>query len=191
MTEKRTGHVVGLNLKRIRVKAGDSQSECAQRVSAFGLNWAQSHVSSLESGNRKSVSIEELLILSDAYKVQLHEWFDGDGFVDLNDEYTVSRSDIQHALKGEADHDASRVLDFRNDVRLPADESIAVRLDIDRDVVIGIACELWGHTATEERDKRLAHHGTKDPAAMRNLRGGMTKRLANEIKLHREESGTS
>ncbi|MFE5480524.1 helix-turn-helix domain-containing protein [Nocardia sp. NPDC056541] len=191
MTTKDPGQVVGLNLKRVRVKAGESQSECAQRVSAFGLNWAQSHVSAYESGKKASAPIEELLILSRIYGVQLHEWFEGEGEVALTKSFAIGRDEMRDALQGKGKRLKSRPVDFTNDVRLPADESIATRLDIERDEAIRIARKLWGHTATEERDKRLAHHGTKDPAAMRNLRGGMTKRLANEIKLHMEEGADS
>ncbi|QKT06076.1 helix-turn-helix transcriptional regulator [Gordonia sp. X0973] len=178
-----TGIAVGRNLKRIRVQAGDSQAECASKVAHLGLNWAQSHVSSIEGGRRRVVSLDELLVLSSVYGVALAEWFAGDDDVQVTDDLTMPTSTVREWLSGTTPSVA--VVDFERVQDYSADESIARRLKMSREQVTEIATRIWGHHATIERDQRLAekHPEITDPAKLRNHRAGMTRRLADEIEL--------
>lgn len=161
---------------------GDSQGECAQKAEQLGLSWKQSHVSNIEKGERQSITIEELVVLSKIYGVPISEWFEGEAEMKVTKSQALPLSDVRAMLT--AKRATSRVIDFSKAPDYSADASIAKRLGVTQERVTQLSRELWGHHATVERDKRLAHHGNKEASLMRNLRTGMTKRLAGEIQLH-------
>lgn len=180
MKQGTVGQSVGENLYRLRVKAGESQSDCAKRINEWGMNWAQSHVSSFESGKRTTVTVEELMILSWAYGVPMSEWFEGTGTLGVGNADDVDRTEARKLLQGNV---PTRVIvDFSEAEDTGADDSIARSMGIESEAVRRIAVELWGHTATTERDRRLSEHKGKTPKELRTLRGGMTKRLRREIE---------
>lgn len=183
MTSDSVGHTVGENLHRIRVSAGESQAETAQRLQRHGLDWKRDQVAALETGRRTSVGVDELLILSWAYDVPMAEWFTGEGRVSLGTDLDAEREDVRDALSGKRKRRAL-VLDFATAPDLEADARVAERLGVDQDEVTRIAHELWGHSLTDERNKRLP---TGDPKTLRTLRGGMTKRLMREVELYMKE----
>lgn len=186
------GLVVGENLKRLRIAAGESQAECAQRLRSHGLDWARNHVASLETDRRATITVEELVILAWAYKTTPAELFAGDGLVALTPALDAERETLRSTLGGKKTGPraaTAHVIDFSNVVELEADERVASRLGVDTEVVTRIARERWGHTLTDERNRRLADAGTKDPRALRTLRGGMTKRLMREVEQHVQEAG--
>lgn len=180
MTSDSVGHTVGENLHRIRVSAGESQAEAAQRLKAHGLDWKRDHITALENDRRTSVGVDELLILSWAYDVPMAEWFAGMGRVSLGTDLDAEREDVRDALEGRPNR-RSFVVDFSAAPDLEADARVAERLGVDQDEVTRIAHELWGHSLTDERNKRLP---TGDPKTLRTLRGGMTKRLMREVELY-------
>lgn len=182
MTTKTTSETVGENLRAARIRAGENQSQCATRLRLYGLDWSRDKVASAENGRRGSIAVEELLILSLAYKVPLAEWFAGDEPVQLSPDLSMSREDIRKALQGKRIKTRPVVLDFTDVEDLEADERAATRLGVDQDQVTDTARELWGHTLTAERNARLAELGTKTPKELRTLRAGMTKRLIREIE---------
>lgn len=172
----------------MRVLAGESQSEAAQRLARHGLDWKRDHVAALENGRRASVSIEEVVIMSAAYGVCLDEWFAGQGEVQLTSAVSTTRDELRDVLRGKGLRRATtRVLDMSSVEDLEADERAASRLGVETRDVTRIAHELWGHSLTAERNRRLADSPTKDPKAMRTVRGGMTKRLMREVELHMKE----
>lgn len=189
MTSDSTGATVGENLHRLRILAGESQAEAAQRLARHGLDWKRDHVAALENGRRASVAVDELVIMSSAYGVRLDEWFAGHGDVQLSPAISVDRSEIRDVLRGKGILRAAtpRELDFSDAEDLEADERVAKRLGVETQEVTRIAHELWGHSLTQERNRRLADSPAKDPKAMRTVRGGMTKRLLREVELHMKE----
>lgn len=182
MTTKTTSATVGENLRAARIRAGEDQSQCAARLRLYGLDWSRDKVASTESGRRGSIAVEELLILSAAYKLPLTEWFAGDGQVQVTAEVAVARDDVRKMLQGKRVKPWPIVIDFTDVEDFEADERAATRLGVDQDQVTATARELWGHTLTAERNARLAELGTKTPKELRTLRAGMTKRLTREIE---------
>lgn len=77
------GAVVGENVKRLREARDLTQYELIHRWQTFGLNWARSKLSALESGHRPKVSSGEMFIMADALSAWPFELFAGDGDVEL------------------------------------------------------------------------------------------------------------
>lgn len=182
------GATVGENLKRLRLGAAESQTECARRLAENGLDWKRDQVASLESGRRDSVTVPELLLMAWAYRVPLADFFQGEGDIQLSPEATATQATVRDLLKGRS-RNASVVVtvDFSEaDEDDPVADRIADRLGVDIEQVMDAAQELWGQTATKERDERLSRTPPADPRAMRTLRAGMTKRLLREVRTYLE-----
>ena len=174
-----TAQVVGANLHAQRVQRGWTQAQVAHKVHAYGLSWNSDHVSNLEKGARETVRLDELLILSAAFGVPLAVWFKGEGDVVIAGHTSLSRAEMRQALTGEVPMAEAIVVDFEKaEDQLIADRRAAERLGVPEHRVTAAAVKLWGHTLTQERDRRL---GSSDA---RNLRAGMTKRLIREIAPH-------
>ncbi|MFD4438106.1 helix-turn-helix domain-containing protein, partial [Bacillus safensis] len=99
MNTKTAGATVGENLRRVRIRAGESQAECAARVAGHGLAWSRDNVAALEGGRRAEVNVSELFILSAAYGLPVSDWFAGDGDVQLTATTRASRSDMREVLQ--------------------------------------------------------------------------------------------
>ena len=176
----RTGWVVGHNLYRVRSENGESQTQCARRVSEYGLEWTRDQVASLELGRRESITIDELIILSAAYRVSLDSWFQGTDSIDVAGCVSMSRESIRATLRGVAP-----IIIPTPPVDAPpleCDVYVANRLGVNHAHITHIARSLWGRTLTEERDHRLDDSPDKDPKVMRTKRAGVTKQLMAEIK---------
>lgn len=174
-----TAQVVGANLHTHRIQRGWTQAQVAHKVRSYGLNWNADHVSNLEKGARETVRLDELLILSAAFGVPLAVWFEGEGDVVIAGHTTFTRDEIRQTLTGAVPMAEAIVVDFEKvDDHTIADRRAAERLGVPVGRVLHAAERLWGHTLTQERDRRL---GGSDA---RNLRAGMTKRLIREIAQH-------
>jgi hypothetical protein len=178
--------VVGERLHRLRVHAGQTQLEAARHLQSYGLAWTRDHVASLETGRRESVGVDELVILASAYQTKISDWFPSSGRVILGQDFTIERSVLRAALSGGRPPVRPRTFDFSDVPDLEADQRVADRLGVDLEVVTRAARALWGHSLTEERNRRLATKG-KDPKAIRTLRSGMTKRLMREVDTYLKE----
>ncbi|MGY1865279.1 helix-turn-helix domain-containing protein [Nocardia gipuzkoensis] len=184
MTTDSVGKVVGENLRRARIGMGESQGEAAIRLQEAGMKWRRDHIASLENGRRPVVSIEELVILTWAYGKPLSYWFEGEGDIAIGSSMTTPRAGMRTLVEGGRRRSMiSRTVDFTNVEDFSADDRIAQRLGVDQAEVTAIAVRLWGHSATKERDKRLAAEmPDADPSALRTLRSATTKRLIKEIE---------
>lgn len=189
MNAENVGAAVGENLKRLRLAARESQAECARRLAENGLDWKRDQVASLESGRRDSVTVSELLLIAWAYGVPLADLFEGTDDIQLSPDATATKEAVRAMLNGRTRTPGPVVaVDFSEAQEdYSADDSIATRLGVDLDVVIGAAQDLWGHSATKERDARLSSTPPSDPKALRTLRAGMTKRLLREVREHMEQ----
>jgi len=153
------------------------------------MTWNHSHVSALERGDRASVTIEELVVLSRIYGVPMPDWFAGDDEMVITDGHSVPLSDVRDLMtKRRVIRRPLLESDIASAVDYSADERIAKSLGVSQDQVTEAARDMWGHHATAERDKRLSEHQGKTASEMRTLRAGMTKHLAHQIKLHLEAS---
>lgn len=92
--------VVGERLRSLREDRGARQEDVADAVRLAGLEWTRSTVAAIEAG-RREVSLEELLLLSLAYRLPLSFFFEGDGRVDLTPGATATRSVIRAKLNGD------------------------------------------------------------------------------------------
>lgn len=97
---KGLGQLLGDRLKELRVSQGLTQEEVARRARLVGLAWSSTTVSSFEAGRRKSVALEELLLLSYAFRVDPGEWFVGNGWVQLSPDAMASLGVIRAMLAG-------------------------------------------------------------------------------------------
>jgi transcriptional regulator with XRE-family HTH domain len=94
------GQLLGDRLKELREEQGLSQEEVARRARVVGLPWARATVMAFENGQRKSVALEELLLLSYAFSVEPGEWFVGRGWAKLTPDAMASLKVIRAMLAG-------------------------------------------------------------------------------------------
>jgi transcriptional regulator with XRE-family HTH domain len=94
------GQLLGDRLKELREEQGLSQEEVARRARVVGLPWARATVMAFENGQRKSVALEELLLLSYAFSVEPGEWFVGRGWAKLTPDAMASLKVIRAMLTG-------------------------------------------------------------------------------------------
>lgn len=107
------GAVIGERLVRLRREKPwlARQDDVALRMHAvFGLRWTQPTVAAIEAG-RRDVSMGELLALSLACELPVHEWFDGDGQVEFMPGSYLSRRAVR-ALLGSGEHAEDKEGDF-------------------------------------------------------------------------------
>ncbi|MGS2808140.1 helix-turn-helix domain-containing protein [Nocardia sp. MW-W600-9] len=190
MTSATTGRIAGENLKRLRLDKGETQGECAQRLTSNGLPWTRDHVASLESGRKPSITVDELVLMAWAYRVPLAEFFQGEGDIQLSPDATATKATMRDLLQGRSRKPSIVTIDLSEAVEDdPVSDRIADRLGVELDQVMEVAQQLWGHTATKERDERLLSTPPSDPKALRTLRAGMTKRLLREVREHIQKGG--
>ena len=94
------GQLLGDRLKELREEQGLSQDEVARRARVVGLPWARATVIAFENGQRKSVALEELLLLSYAFSVEPGDWFVGRGWAKLTPDAMASLKVIRAMLAG-------------------------------------------------------------------------------------------
>jgi len=97
---KGLGQLLGDRLKTIREERGLTQDEFARRARQVGLPWSAITVDSFETGQRKSVALEELLLLSYAFRVDPGDWFVGNGWAELAPDAMASLGVIRSMLAG-------------------------------------------------------------------------------------------
>lgn len=98
--EKGLGQLLGEHLRVIRSEQGLSDEDVARRARAVGLPWSRATVLAFENGKRKSVAVEELLLLSYAFGVEPGDWFVGKGWAQLTPEARASLGVIRTMLAG-------------------------------------------------------------------------------------------
>jgi transcriptional regulator with XRE-family HTH domain len=98
--EKGLGQLLGDHLRVIREERNLSEDEVARRARAVGLPWSRSTVVAFESGRRKSVALEELLLLSYAFGVEPADWFVGKGWAKLTPDARATLGVIRTMLAG-------------------------------------------------------------------------------------------
>lgn len=183
-TPQTVGAVVGEALYRLRVARGQTQDDAARHLRSRGLSWTRDHIASLETRrNPRSVTVEELFLLSAAYAVPLASWFEGDGEVIVTGDVSVPRSVLSAALSTKRAPSAkdALIVDFADvpDVDR-TEQTVAHKLGVEAPDVQHAAQRLWGRTFSQERDRRVGEGVS--PGRARTLRAGMTKRMIREIE---------
>lgn len=186
------GAVVGENLKGLRKERRWTQDAAAAELSSRGLTWKRAHIADLESGRRESLDFGALVVLGDVLGVQLPELLAGEGDVLLTPRadfpghaITATREQVRTWLTGEK---TPIRVDGREEVRAAlretptqADAVLAERLGIPVKQVIAAARGLWGHSLTQERDKRVVELGDLPIAERQARQGHITRELSAEV----------
>jgi transcriptional regulator with XRE-family HTH domain len=97
---KGLGQLLGDRLKQLRIDNDLTQEEVARRARQVGLPWSPITVSAFENGRRETVALEELLLLSYAFRVEPGEWFVGNGWAKLSPDAMASLGVIRAMLAG-------------------------------------------------------------------------------------------
>ncbi len=97
---KGLGQLLGDRLKELRGEQGFTREEVARRARLVGLPWSATTVASFESGRRKTIALEELLLLSYAFRVDPGDWFVGNGWAQLSPDAMASLGVIRAMLAG-------------------------------------------------------------------------------------------
>ena len=91
---------MGEHLKELREERQLTQDDFAKRARQVGLPWSAVTVDSFETGQRKSVALEELILLSYAFRVDPGDWFVGNGWAELAPDAMASLGVIRAMLAG-------------------------------------------------------------------------------------------
>jgi transcriptional regulator with XRE-family HTH domain len=193
---KTIGQVVGENLARLRAARGQTQREAARFLEVAFVPWTYAMIASLESGRRASIDPESLLLLSATFSVPVTYWFEGEGEVRLNEDYTISRAHLRKALRGARDRQepptvtaesvraSIHTLNYASFGPMDADLVLSKRFGVQATDVLRAALALWGHPATVERDRRLGNVSGLAKDTVRSRRGHVTRQLAKELEPH-------
>ena len=190
------GQVAGENMRRIRQLRSITQDEVAAALKATGLFWQRSHVAALEAGNRETLDLGTLVLISRALEVPASQWFEGEGRVRLSADATVSREALREwfdsgtmptpLLVGRRAARAAIArwgeLSHATKVSFHADAELAARLGLRPEEVYTAAERLWGRNLHQEREKRLGDLGELSPGQRRAKRGHITRQLTKELE---------
>ncbi|HEX2052600.1 MAG TPA: helix-turn-helix transcriptional regulator [Actinomycetota bacterium] len=113
---KGLGELMGERLKELREEREISQEDFARRAQQVGLPWSAVTVEAFETGKRKSVALEELILLSYAFRVEPGEWFVGNGWADLAPDAMASLGVIRSILAGSPTDSWIRISERRWDL---------------------------------------------------------------------------
>lgn len=106
---KGLGQLLGDRMRGLRAETGLSREDIARRAQQVGLSWSSSTVKAFEDGKRRSVSLEELILLSYAFRVEPGEWFVGTGWVELAPDAKAGLGVIRAMLAGSATQSWMRI----------------------------------------------------------------------------------
>ena len=97
---KGLGQLLGDRLKELRIEQDLTREEVARRARQVGLPWSPIIVASFENHRRKTVALEELLLLSYAFRIEPGDWFVGNGWAKLSPDAMASLGMIRAMLAG-------------------------------------------------------------------------------------------
>jgi transcriptional regulator with XRE-family HTH domain len=146
MTHSGPTQEVARHVKELRRDRGMTAAELAARMTELGVKWDRSIVANLESGRRRTVSVDELLALAvalDIAPVHLIAGIeDDDGKVPVTPDIVIPRSDLRRWIRGFKPLLGTDIREWRRNV--PVSEAVG----------------LWVWVGNEEDlDERIA--GTK------------------------------
>lgn len=205
------GAVVGENLQRLRERARLTQHELARLLARRGAQWHRSKVAAIEAGERPNMSFADVLVLTNAFNIELAELFEGDSEVTLTEYVILSRPMVRDVIRGtyvvggpdgwdpatrqdellklaqiRADDDARKAASLLGS---EADRALAHRLNVPARAVTETAIELWSRTLTEERDARVAGLGDMNAGERQARRGHITRELSRQLQTELDRRG--
>jgi len=190
--------VIGGNVRRLREQHGARQEQIAATARAHGLGWGRSSVANLEAGRVKLSLTEAVLlptILGRAFDatVTLHQILATDAPIVLTDAITTSAESVMRTLAGrrrptDAENENAVSVILMGDEFDEANQKAARRLMVPAGAVAHAARQLWGRSMTAERDARAAELTPKraTPRSVQAIRGGVTRKLIDELAEHVE-----
>ncbi|MDN6706756.1 helix-turn-helix domain-containing protein [Corynebacterium glyciniphilum] len=91
--------VIGRRLYELRKERDWKQSDVQDMARRFGIEWARSTVSEIESGKKRSDRLEVLAVLCSMFGVTLEQLLDGDQEIEMS--RTWSLKELREGLRGE------------------------------------------------------------------------------------------
>jgi len=192
--------VVGRNLRRLREAAGLTADEVASAIRLRGLPWSRSVITTVENG-RKTLDLGEFVILASYFGSD--ELLAGSGSVLVTSEREGSLGAVRSVLAGQsqearpsrpsrlpalppgltdalADLNRRRIESEQND----AEQKAARKLGETAERVATFAFNLWGHSLTDERERRARDRANPDapPRTLQAVRGRVTRELVAELE---------
>lgn len=187
--EPTLGSVVGTNCQALRLDAQLTQDELVARLHRLGLRWKRSNLSALEGGERARPALAELVLLAVAFKRPVGALLSGTGTVRLAAQGpSVRLADLRRFLTGgptPAELEAPLSVstgDSALPVPSPAERDMARRLGVPIGWISDAAERLWGHTLTEERDRRVDSMSDTTEENRRTRRASITKQLEVSVQ---------
>lgn len=198
-------------LDRVQAAVQVDEPGAARLLARRGAQWHRSKVAAIEAGERPNMSFADVLVLANAFNVELAELFDGDGEVTLTEYVTLSRPMVRDVIRGtyvvggsedwdpttrrgellelariRADDDARKAASLLGS---EADRALADRLNVPARAVTETATELWSRTLTEERDARAAGLGDMSAGERQARRGHITRELSRQLQAELDRRG--
>jgi transcriptional regulator with XRE-family HTH domain len=202
--------VIGGNLRRLREQRRLTQHGAVHLLRRYDLRWTRSKLDAIEGGRRQEVTVTELLALAMVFNVDLTEFFDGDGAVQLTNA-ELGRNVLRDVVRGH--HVRHDLQDLAPEARMTellrsadlvakteaaihpdpteADEELARKLGLPLTAVTEAAYALWDRTMTEERDAQTADLGDMTAGERTAHRGHITRELAQRLETELARRGVA
>jgi transcriptional regulator with XRE-family HTH domain len=200
---------IGEQLRQLREARGVRQEDVAAGARRIGLRWNRPTVALVENGFRQ-LSIGELLAMPVIYMVimkkelgspswepkkmlTLGDLLPAKGWAEIGRGCTLPASMLQDVANGNLevtsfppDFLVSRESDedvLEDDALGDAEGKAARRLKVSTVEVAKAAREIWGHSLTEERDRRVVEkrEGVSSPRTLQALRGHVSRALTEVL----------
>lgn len=187
-TPIRLEHVVALNMARLRVDRGWSQSDLAWRMRANGCDWTLNRVTQTET-LRRPVTLQEVVSLAWVFEVPMAELVAGDNSAEFPDGRAVSLDDIRRAITGDTSTQThsrehrERLFD-RGEIR-----KMAKSLEVTPELLDWLARRLYGHSFVQERNERAGDLTGLPKRSAQTKRGHATRALVDEVRAYLDREG--
>lgn len=177
--------VLGQSIRELRQELDvplEEVADCAQR---YGLRWGRSSVAQLENGKR-GLSAQELLLLPLILSCAFRDDITMSHLLYHHEAVRVSESRALTlpgftvlGILGGSISSTTGMADDNIEPADPIERRVARDLGVDPIDIGYVAGELWGHSAREERDRRVR---AADPLASDTRRQALRGRVTRELR---------
>lgn len=184
-TPMKMGAVVGETLRALREEDGQTQQDVANMLARWGLAWTRAQVAGIEAGRRESFGLDELIILSNAFGINLRDWFPGYGTVWLRPGVYLARVEIR--IMFSPNYLPELRANVERSPKSEAEQNAARALGVTIEEIKASALELWGASFTDEREIRLRRVNDRLTGARKRISGkrsAISRGLMNELREH-------
>lgn len=176
---------IGGRVREIREAAGASREELARAAQRVGRNWGADRIAHMEAARASTSTIPTLVGLSAALAevsggpVTVRDLLPANGVIELADGWTIAAAALRAALSGQSVVVPPRIGTV-TDPRLEpgwgaVDDRLVADLGTAPEVVRVATRELYGRSATQERDARAGDGATPQK------RGRVTRGILTEV----------